>query len=289
MMTSKTSASATMRPGKGDLLAGGAVRVAGAVPALVVVADGVGPGAEPGADGDELAADERVLPERLPLLVGGLAGLVEDLGCDRELADVVEEGGPVEPVEVGLGELEPLADHHGVGADALGVAARDAVVAVERGGEDQEPLGRLLRGARLAGLARDRDAVLEPLEPAGAQGELEARGGLVGEDEREPQERGQRQQPPREPVDGPEDEAREGAEPDPPAREVPHRPGRRLHHTGDDADEHDRDEERDDDHRHPHGAGRPQVARPACGRALRFFRHLWEKSADRAGSSTDSL
>jgi hypothetical protein len=70
----------------------------------VVVTDRPGPFAEPVTErGHELFAIQRMEAQLLPLVVGRLAGLVQDLGADLELSDVMEQSGPVESVElVGL-------------------------------------------------------------------------------------------------------------------------------------------------------------------------------------------
>src|SRR5581483_2246335 len=97
--------------GERDFLGREPARIPTAVPPLVVVADRRDPGAEPVAHRlDELLAEERVLAQRQPLRVRWPALLREDLRRHLELADVVEERGPVEQVELVLGEAELLAD-----------------------------------------------------------------------------------------------------------------------------------------------------------------------------------
>jgi hypothetical protein len=90
---------------------------------------------------------------------------------DLELPDVVEKGGAVEQIELALTEAELTADHLRVGADALRVAACQAVVYVERRDQPQQPLrghGRCVTGVstsdpgdslfqRLDGARDDRD------------------------------------------------------------------------------------------------------------------------------------
>ena len=101
---------------------------------LVVVADRVGPFAEPAAKRlDEQLTGKRMAAQLLPLVVGRTAGPIEDLGVDLELPDVVEKRRPVEPIEVVLGEADLAAEARGVPTHALGVTAGDAVVHVERG------------------------------------------------------------------------------------------------------------------------------------------------------------
>ena len=88
-----------------DVLAGEPVGIAGAVPLLVVVADGVGPGAEPGHQRfDEVCALLRVALERRPLLVVGTVGLVEDRAGHGQLADAAEQCPPAELVPLHVGE-----------------------------------------------------------------------------------------------------------------------------------------------------------------------------------------
>ena len=103
-----------------------------AVPALVVVSDRIGPVPEPLAERlDEVLAVEGMLPELFPFGLRRPARLVEDLGAHLELPDVVEQGGPVQAIEVVRGEPELASEAVGVGADPLGVAACDPVVDVE--------------------------------------------------------------------------------------------------------------------------------------------------------------
>ena len=58
---------------------------------------------------DDLA-DARVLDDGPPLGRGQRRRLVEDLLGDGDLADVVEQGGDPDPVDLGVGQLE-LAGH----------------------------------------------------------------------------------------------------------------------------------------------------------------------------------
>ena len=123
VITSNASVTATIRAGQADVGAGDPPRVAHPVPALVVLPDGPGGVAEPADERrHELAPELGVLLDGLELGVGQLARLVEDLGGHEQLADVVQQCRPSEVVELGAGDLELLADHVGVGADALRVA-----------------------------------------------------------------------------------------------------------------------------------------------------------------------
>src|SRR5436190_9504870 len=82
-----------------DLLALQAVRVALAVPALVVVLDDVGRRLEEGDPAEDLRADQRVPAHQPALRVAERLGLVEDPVGDRDLADVVQQ---VAELDLGL-------------------------------------------------------------------------------------------------------------------------------------------------------------------------------------------
>ena len=102
--------------GERDLLAGEAVRVARAVEPFVVLARGATPVAEPRAQADQpLVAGAGMPSDLLPLLGRQLALLVEDLRGNFELADVVQQRGPVQTRRALRIEAELLADEVGVG------------------------------------------------------------------------------------------------------------------------------------------------------------------------------
>ena len=131
-----------------------AARIAGAVEALVVVgdepADRLGEAAELL---QQLAAVARVALDRGELLVGQLAGLVEDLQRDGELADVVQQAADGEVPARGGGELELLADLGGEQGDAAGVLLGRDVAALEpdhQGAHARAEVG-LLAGDQLGG------------------------------------------------------------------------------------------------------------------------------------------
>jgi hypothetical protein len=149
---------------------------------LVVVPDRPGPIAQPFVERlDERLAVQGMAAQLLPLVVGGLAGLVQDLRADVELADVMEERGPVEAVELLGRQAELLAEAVRVGADPLGVTTRDLVVDVELAGQLKQDLRGLLRTRRLVRLAQEAQPLLEALDGARAQGQPEPRRGLVRE------------------------------------------------------------------------------------------------------------
>ena len=165
MSTSNVSAIATMRPARGISAAGQAAGVARSVPALVVMADGLDPLTEPCAQWrDESLTMAGVAAQDLPLLFRRPAGLVQDLGADLELSDVMEERRPIEPVELVLRKAELTTEEVAVRAHALGVASRDPVVHAERRREAEEDLSGLLGRGRFLRLAHDSQALDERLD-----------------------------------------------------------------------------------------------------------------------------
>jgi hypothetical protein len=96
------------------------VRVAGAVPALVMLLDRVGPRSEPGGEGcSDARTTRRVALEDRPLFLCRLLGLVENRRGDVQLADVVQQRRPAKPVAVVLGESQLFSDEVVEGADAF--------------------------------------------------------------------------------------------------------------------------------------------------------------------------
>jgi hypothetical protein len=206
--------------GEGNLIAGDPARVPLAVPAFVVVADRLGPLAEPLAERlDERFAVDGMEAELLPLLVGWLPVLVQDLRADFELPDVVEERGPVQAVEIVVREVELLAEAVRVGANPLRVAARDLVVVVEGGDKLEQDLGRLLRAELFAGLAHATQPLLEISDGAGSERKLESRRRLVREHERELEQRSERQKASGGRIDDGDHSRREKADREPPQEE----------------------------------------------------------------------
>ena len=94
----------------------------------------------------------------LPFAVGGLSRLVQDLGGDDELPDVVEEGTPADFVGFGRRQVEFLDDEIGQGPGALAVTPCPAVVGVESGGQGDDLFGQ---DGDVVGLARLADPLLE--------------------------------------------------------------------------------------------------------------------------------
>ena len=193
--------------------------------------DGVDPLSEPLAERlDQRLAVERVQAQGLPLLVRGLARLVEDLPPDLELPDVVEERRPVETVELVVVEPELLAEHVAVRSHALRVTPGDGIVNAECSREAQEDLRRFLRRKRPLRFSQGSQTLLQRLDGAGAQRELEPGRRLVGEDERQVEKRPQRKQSLAQPVAERHDDRCGRADRDPPEEEHPQRCRRRADH-----------------------------------------------------------
>jgi hypothetical protein len=115
--------------------------------------------------------------------------------------------------------VELLRDHLRVGAHALGMAARLPIVHAQRGHEAEKPLcGLGRRIGRRAG-ARIGEPALEIRRRAGAECRAKSRRCLVGEHQRELEQRGEREQPARQPVEPDQHGRGAHGEPDPPRRE----------------------------------------------------------------------
>ena len=111
-----------------------AVGIAGAVVALVVLGDGLPHSPSQGSSDSASCAPgpgwlRRIVHSRSV----GLPGLVEDLGGDVQLADVVQEGAPAEQVLLALAQVQLVGEQFGVDPDAFGVAAGLLVVRGEVG------------------------------------------------------------------------------------------------------------------------------------------------------------
>ena len=227
--------------------------VAAAVPLLVVVADGVRPGAEPGHQRfDEVRALFRVALERRPLLVVGTIGLVEDGAGYGQLADVVQQRPPAELVPLLVGEPGFLGQQIGQRADPFGVTPGPPVVGSEGGHQNQCRLGGFTGVAAETVLPEPVER-LAPRPPAGGPpGGHHPGRGLVGEGHREGEQPGQRQEPPGEALDHQDDGHRHRHQRQEPADRGPElrrlfpdpgylprrqRPRHRRHHHDEDADQ----------------------------------------------------
>ena len=172
-------------------------RVPRAVVALVVLLDREAPWTEPGGQrGNEAAPLQRMSADLLPFVLTELALFVEDVRVHGQLADVVEQRRPAQPVPVGLREVELVGDHVGEGPDPFGVAPRPAVVPAERGRQRQDLLGhrRGHRGAGAGGTDLGLGSALQVPGQARPPGHLQALGGPVGEEHGHLQQCGQGQE-----------------------------------------------------------------------------------------------
>ena len=126
--------------------------------------------------------------EDLPLFIGGLALLVQDLRWNPQLPDVVDERRPVQLLPVCRGEVHLLGDEVGVASHSLGMAAGLAVVGGEPGYQGQEGLSGFVR-------CRGGGAVLDLVELAlqlagrpGLERSFEPVRCMVGKGERHPKQ-----------------------------------------------------------------------------------------------------
>ena len=138
-----------------DLLPGQPVGIPRAVEALVVVADRRHRVAEEPEPVDDARALLGVALHQRPLLGRERGGLQQDRVGDRELADVVEERGVAEQVELRLGEAELAADRERELLHAARVAGRVRVARVDRRGERLHRRGRALLEQPVRLLERD--------------------------------------------------------------------------------------------------------------------------------------
>ena len=186
-----------------ELVAGQSKGVTGAVVALVVLFDDETPLSEPRRErGDESPPLQRMVAHLRPLLVRQLSGLVQGVGVDAQLSDVVKERGPPQPISGVGGEMQLLGDHVGECSHSLGVASRRVVMAAERSREREDLASRIPRdGADFA--------VRVPLEtPHGARSpcDLQSLRRLVREQHRHLEERGEWKEAPTEPLESNEDD-----------------------------------------------------------------------------------
>ncbi len=151
-----------------DLVGGEAVRVAGPVPALVVVAHRGRRLAQAGQAGDQLLADRGVADHDAPLGVVERAGLGQDAVGDRDLADVVQQAAEAAAEDQRRRQPQLAGDRGGELGDLLAVQLRHALAHRGRQRErlrDADGLG-LLGEQVLAGQV-DGEAGLVPAAPFG--------------------------------------------------------------------------------------------------------------------------
>ena len=157
-----------------DLLAGQPVRVAGAVPALVMVAHGARDLAREEWL-DDLRAGDGVPAELGRLLVAQAAGLVEHIVGDADAPDVVQESRLRDLLQAALRPAELAAQQQHVGRDAGGVADGIVIARVQRGDQrlevgDVHGLDRLIEARVLEGEREQGADALEDLAIGAGEG-----------------------------------------------------------------------------------------------------------------------
>ncbi len=112
---------------------------------------------------EDLDAVEAVLLDLLEFGVGEAAGLVEDRFGHADLADVVEQCGELDRVDLFFAETELMGDAGGEGGDALRVAVRVTVLRVDGRDDRSDRIEEeaLELGAELGALDRDAGLVAD--------------------------------------------------------------------------------------------------------------------------------
>ena len=201
-----------------------------------MLARGSRPITEPRAHRYEESITRRgVAADDLPLVRRELLRLVEDRRGDVELADVVQQRGPVQ-LAPALGiERQLLADQISVRTNPLAVTARKPIVRAHRADQSHHERGRVFARRELGVGSRACERALQRLAGTGLQRNREARRRVIGEHQRQPQHRRHREQAPRGLVDRPHRHARENDQAEDPRAEGQeirgsgHEPGGDLH------------------------------------------------------------
>ena len=134
----------------GDGFLDQALRVSLAIPSLVVRAHEGGDGPRKRETGDEVGADLRVDANLVEFLDRQRAGLGEDVVGHGELADVEQQGGRPQGVDVGRGEIHRLREGRAPRASPLEALARRFVLGVDGPGQGLDEGCRSQVGLRLA-------------------------------------------------------------------------------------------------------------------------------------------
>ena len=153
-----------------DVLTAKAVGIAGAVEALMVMADDPG---ELGIAqrGDHLGAVDWMALDHFEFLVGQASRLVEDGLRRSELPDVVNRGGGPNPGHILAGEAQPARDHRGVPRHSPRVPVQVDVLALEGTGQLPEQMLAVL-DAELIPRVGSRAARVDEVEEPGGIGQL---------------------------------------------------------------------------------------------------------------------
>src|SRR5204863_4415303 len=121
-----------------DLLSAQPIRIAGAVPALVVMADDARDVLEEGNTGDDPRAVLRMFTHGGPLGLRERPRLAQDVVWDADLADVVQDGAATEEGDVLSADPELVDDELHVAQHTIAVTTGLAVPHVERARERDE-------------------------------------------------------------------------------------------------------------------------------------------------------
>ena len=116
-------------------------RIPLAIPAQMVLCRCPTPVAEPALKRHQVTfSSVRVRLQYGPFILAGAAVLVQDLGGNVELADVMEQRCPVELLVLGLRQAKFLTNQRRVRTDAFAVASRQTVMACEQGHQVEQVL-----------------------------------------------------------------------------------------------------------------------------------------------------
>ena len=173
----------------GDRVAGDAVGIPPAVPALVLVADDPGHAAQPRDGAQDALADDRVVLHELPLVLAELPGLLRMSSEMATLPMSCSSAAALTRSTSSSSSPRPLATPSTSLTHLLGVVARVAVALAQGHGERGHGVAALaLLGRDVVGLLPGRDAMAAQLarvvqrHVGGAQGRLGRGGAVVGLD-----------------------------------------------------------------------------------------------------------
>ena len=153
-------------------------------------------------------------PDHLPLSIVELPGLVQDPRRYGQLADVMQQRGPAQPIPVFGGKLHLLGQKIGEDSNSFRMTPRPAVVRLKRGCQREDPLGR--PGFRL-GVGTDRcQPRPQPTHTSRLSRHCKSRGRPVGKEHREPEQHDQRKEPAAQTLDERGHDDSKPEHPDPP-------------------------------------------------------------------------